>query len=85
MSDIHPPRRYSVGDADYDPAIGARLEVFLDGVARGEVVAYDIDARTLTRHATDEQGNVIIDRAVNALKCETLTGDVAVVWKESPR
>ena len=56
------PRRLSVHDADYDPSLGARLIVSLDGVDQhGRAEAYDLDAGTVTRPKLDADGRWVIE------------------------
>ena len=56
------PRRLSIHDADYDPMLGARLIVMLDGVNQhGRVEAYDLDAGTVTRAKLDADGRLVIE------------------------
>jgi len=51
------PRRLSTHDIDYDPSLGARLVVMLDGVDQhGCAEAYDLDAGTVTRAKVDADG-----------------------------
>lgn len=78
MSDI--PRRLSVSDPGFDSEMGRRLDVLLNGTVRDQVIAYDMDARTITRYVTDERGNIVV--AGDEAKRETLTGDVAVRWRD---
>lgn len=73
------PRRLSVHDEGYDPSIGMRLVVLLDGVdQRGRAEAYDLDAGTVTRAKHDAQGNVYCEGDEIAL--ETVHGIVEVFW-----
>jgi len=56
------PRRLSIHDADYDPSLGERLIVKLDGVDQhGRVQAYDLDAGTVTRAKLDADGRWVIE------------------------
>lgn len=75
-----PPRRLSVHDEGYDPAIGARLRVLLDGVSQdGRCEAYDIDAGTVIRCKLDEQGHIYAEG--DEVARETVTGKVEVSWR----
>lgn len=76
-----PPRAYDVGQPDFDPAIGQRLEILLEGNVVTQVLAYDCDKGTVTRNATDEQGNIRVNAARDAIETETLTGTVEVRFK----
>jgi hypothetical protein len=84
VTGINLPVRLSVDDPHYDADLGRRLEVLFNGVPRTEVVSFDIEARTLTRLATDVQGNFIVDLENECFKLETLTGDVAVRFRPQP-
>src|ERR1044071_8272912 len=56
-----PPRRLNINDKDYDPKLGARLEVRFDGkVQNGTVISYDIDAKRLIRYRTGPNGRRIM-------------------------
>jgi hypothetical protein len=56
------PRRLSVHDTDFDPTLGQRLVVKLDGVDQhGRVEAYDLDAGTVTRAKVDADGRFVIE------------------------
>lgn len=74
------PPRYDVNDPGYRWEVGRHLRVMLDGVEVSDVVAYDIAARTITRHAKDATGTVYIDHATERLAVETLVGAVTVDW-----
>jgi hypothetical protein len=72
------PRRASIYDKDFDHELGRRIEVYLDGKLQGMVVAYDVDAGTVTRHAPDADGRAQLDETREAVKIETATGRVEV-------
>lgn len=74
------PIRYDARDPAFDQAVGNRLRVSLDGVEMGYVVAYDMAAGTVLRHATDARGSVYLNPERTEIVTETLTGDVAVDW-----
>ncbi len=77
------PARLSVKDMDtreFPWEWCNRLVISLNGVERDKVISYDIPARTLTRLATDENGELIIEG--EDLKTETLTGDISVHLKD---
>lgn len=75
-----PPRRLSTDDADYDPAVGARVLVFLDGVEqRRRCVAYDADAGTVTRAKLNEAGEIYC--VGDEIAMETVSGKVEVRWR----
>lgn len=75
-----PPVRYSIGQADFDPAIGNRLRVFVDGAEQKEVVEYDCEAGTVLRNKLDDQGNAQLNEAKDEVLRETITGNVTVDW-----
>ena len=76
-----PPRRLSVHDVGYDPALGSRLCVLLDGVSQdGRCEAYDIDAGTVIRCKLDEQGYIYAED--DEVARETVSGKVEVKWRE---
>lgn len=78
MTDV--PRRLSVHDADYDPTIGDRLVVLIDGVDQyGRAESYDIDAGTVTRAKLNADGNLYCEGDEVAI--ETVHGKVEVSWK----
>jgi hypothetical protein len=72
------PIRLAVNDADFDHHLGSRLRIMLDGVEMRDVTAYDIDAGTITRHAHDARGRLVVKG--QQLVVEVLRGDVAVGW-----
>lgn len=77
------PPRLSVKDIDtqmYPWEWARRLVFAVNGIPRDKVVSYDIPARTLTRLATDEQGNPYAEHG--EVKTETLTGDITVYFKD---
>lgn len=73
------PTRGSVDDPDIDWDVASRVEILLNGIPRDRVISFDVEARTLTRCATDEKGNFIVEG--DEIKRETLHGDVAVRWR----
>lgn len=78
-----PPLRYAVSQDDFDPEIGSRLRIFLDGVEQREVIEYDCDAGTLLRNKLNAEGNVQIDPTQpDQVWTEHLTGTVTVEWKD---
>lgn len=68
------PDAYGVHDRGYNPALGERLRVLLDGKEQFDVVAYDRRAGWLERYKDSRQ--VISDRLVT----ERLRGKVEVKW-----
>ena len=70
------PVRLSVDDEDFDTELGRRCRVFLDGVEIDQVIAYDIDAGTVTRLRTDANGNIVA--VLGEVLNDTLTGVVEV-------
>ncbi|MEH3121992.1 MAG: hypothetical protein PGN16_08440 [Sphingomonas phyllosphaerae] len=80
MSGVSVPRRLSVSDPDYDPSIGERLTVRLDGVDQhGRAEAYDLDAQTVTRCKHDAAGKIYLDGDIIAM--EMVGGVVTVEWR----
>lgn len=78
MTDV--PRRLSVDDEDYDPAVGARVVVLLDGIDQcGRCTGYDIDAGAVTRAKHDASGNAYVEDGEFAV--ETVQGVVEVHWR----
>jgi len=62
--------------------LARRLDIFLNGEPVHDVVAYDCDAGTVTRHKRDHNGDRIIDVSGEKLETETLSGDVRVRYRE---
>jgi len=79
--EAHPPARYSVEQVDYDPALGARLCVHLDGVEQRRVIAYDCEAGTVTRCVLDAEGRLVVDENREDVGVETVSGRVEVTWR----
>lgn len=82
MSEI--PRRLSVHDKGYDHNVGVALVITLDGVEQRSVVAYDIDASTVTRHVLDGKGNAQVEPGTDDVWVETVTGTVEVTITQTP-
>ncbi|MDR6851047.1 hypothetical protein J2Y54_000540 [Sphingomonas sp. BE123] len=80
-----PPRAYDIGQPDYDPAIGHRLAICLDGELQSDVFAFDANAGWVRRNARDGSGNLIIDRDPDRVRTETVAGTVTVEWKQPMR
>lgn len=77
MTDI--PRRLSVHDEDYNPAIGARLVIFFDGEDQhGRAEGYDLEAGTVTRAKHDANGKIFC--VGDEIAIETVHGKVEVFW-----
>jgi len=81
MSDVAIPTRYSVFDEDFDWDLGHRLIISLDGVEQEQVVAYDIEAGTVTRNKLNEAGEVYVDPVLEEVAKETVHGTVTVTLK----
>lgn len=80
-ADTLPPVRLSVDDCKtgrfpWEDAM--RIEISLDGVIQGDVVAYDCEAGTLTRH---QAGVALLNEARDEIQRETVTGVVTVRWR----
>jgi hypothetical protein len=76
-----PPVRYSVGAPDFDPEVGRRIEVTLDGVVQDRVTDYDCEAGTLTRLALNSEGRPYLTPDKKNIVTEDLIGAVAARWK----
>jgi hypothetical protein len=82
-ADTAPPRRYSVGQADYDYEVGKRLSILLDGVEQKAVVEYDCDAGTILRNKLDADGRPQVDpNNRERVWRETVRGKVTVEWND---
>lgn len=80
------PTRYAIGDDDFDPELGLRLIISLDGVVQDQVVAYDIEAGVVTKNKVDAQGEVVIDREREEVVKVNVRGAVTVTLKpEEPK
>lgn len=76
-----PPNRQSVDDPDFDPSVGARTLIYLDGTLQKEASAYDCDAGTVTRPVVDAEGRLQLTPSRDAILQEVVTGTVTVEWK----
>lgn len=79
LEPVLPPQALDVGDAGFDPEIGRRVEVLLDGEVRDHIISYDCRAGTIERYVCKADGQVCIENDEAAK--ETLTGDVTVRWR----
>lgn len=70
------PAAYSVDDACFDPAIGARLDITLDGKPVTKVIAYDTIKGQVLRLKTGEDGNLVLNAARDEVVREMLEGKV---------
>ncbi|MAG24942.1 hypothetical protein CMI47_05120 [Candidatus Pacearchaeota archaeon] len=70
------PAAYSVDDLRFDPAIGARLDIMLDGKPVTKVVAYDTIKGQVLRLKTGEDGNLVLNAARDDVVRELLEGKV---------
>lgn len=75
------PIRYSVHSADWDPAIGSRLCIKVDGVEQHRVIAYDAEAGWVDRYETDLQGHIVVDRQGERASVERVSGRVTVALR----
>lgn len=76
------PPSYLVDQKDYDPALGSRLVVTVDGVdQRGRVAAYGIEAETLTRCKHDQRGCAYVAPGADKVAMETVHGVINVTLK----
>lgn len=76
MIDI--PARYSVDQDDYDPDLGARLLIKLNGAEQDRVVEYDAEAGWVDRVETDAAGEIVIDQFRGTVSIERMSGLVEV-------
>lgn len=72
------PRRASIEDHDVDRDAAARWCICVDGAEQKSVVAFDMDAGTVTRHRLDKDGNAQPDETGKSVAIETIVGVVAV-------
>ena len=77
-----PPLRYSVGQEDFNPAIGKRLRILVDGVEQQQVVEYDCEAGTVLKNKLGEDGHPMLNKERDAVARETVRGTVTVEWKD---
>lgn len=78
-----PPRKYDVSDdlkLAHEHRIGRDLAITLNGKDVARVIGYDADAGKVVRMVTDAEGHYIVEN--NAVKVETLYGEVDVCWRE---
>lgn len=79
-----PPIRYSGSQPDFDPAIGSRIELWLDGVRLDDedhrISSYDCEAGTIIRALLNSDGCIYADG--DKIAEETLTGKVEARWKD---
>lgn len=78
------PTRYATGDYDYDPEVGCRLIISLDGAVQDRVVAYDIEAGFVTKHKVDAHGEVVVDHEREEIVKVDVYGAVTVTLKPEP-
>jgi hypothetical protein len=81
-ADTAPPRAYSVEQSDFNPEIGRRLRICVDGVEQKEVVEYDCDAGTVLRNKLDAEGRVQVNPNRDEVWRETVCGKVTVEWND---
>lgn len=77
-----PPIRYSVGQNDFDPEIGRRLRIYVDGAEQKQVIEYDCEAGTVVRFALDADGSVRLNAKRDDALRETVKGAVTVEWAD---
>lgn len=76
MTDI--PRAYSTAHPDFNPDLGQKLKIFVNGIEQQKVIGYDIDAGRVLRYEVDERGNCIVDRIKQDVMTEEVFGEVTV-------
>lgn len=75
------PVRGSVFDDDFDHELGRRLVISLDGAVQKQVVAYDIEAGSITRNKLNDAGEAYVDPVLEEVAKETVHGTVTVTLK----
>lgn len=69
------PKSYSIYQENYNPGLGCRLKVFLDGVEQKYVVSYT--PNEVERYEIDPAGNIVV---INGrASTETVRGSVEVL------
>lgn len=81
MTETSPPARYSIGQDDFDPEIGRRVLIRLDGIEQRQVVEYDCAQGEVVSNKVDDKGIVQIDG--EGVARETLHGNVTVEWNDA--
>lgn len=85
MADVtqynRPPVRYSVSMPHFDPEVGRRLMIKLDGVEQDKVIGYDAENGLLIRYVCDDGGDYKLNEARDDVLRETVEGTVTVEWK----
>lgn len=80
-----PPRAMSIekGSPHYRSdwhVIGPMIDVLLDGRTVNKVIAFDCDAGTVKRYATDDDGRLMLRPSGAGAHAETVRGQVTVRW-----
>lgn len=78
---IEPPVRYSVGQDDFDPDVGRRLRILVDGVEQREVVEYDCEAGAVLKNKLGDDRRPQLNEKRDEILRETVTGNVTVGWR----
>jgi hypothetical protein len=76
------PRHYGVGMACFDPEIGSRITVTLDGKLVNQVISYDVEAGQVLRYKTDADGKSLLNEAKDDIQREVLTGVVVATLSD---
>ena len=77
-----PPASYSVSSPYFDPLVGSRIEVRLDGAILDKVISYDTARGYVLRYKTDESGHIVLNHARGDAECEMIEGNVTAMWKD---
>ena len=77
-----PPSRYDLADPTFDPDVGARIMVKLDGQPCARVVAYDCEEGWVRKFQTTADGHVRVSPTRDEALKETVTGFVTAEWKD---
>ncbi|HEX7856103.1 MAG TPA: hypothetical protein VF503_20680 [Sphingobium sp.] len=74
------PIRYSTDDPDFDPRLGRRLIVAVDGVEQQQVASYDIEAGFIERAEVGVDGKIVVTTLGN-VSIERVQGAITVTLK----
>lgn len=72
------PMRYSVSQPDFDPELGCRLIIRVNGTELKDVSAYDAEAGWVERLERDIEGKPVLLKARGEFAIERVKGAVAV-------
>lgn len=72
------PTRYSASQPDFDPELGSRLVIRVNGAELKDVLAYDAEAGWVDRLERDIEGNPVLLKARGELAIERVKGAVTI-------